>query len=106
MNILIPKVERKAALLSFLGLLALTAIICASELWTHHLHAREHLINVALGATFGAIGGAVFGYIGWLSSAAARYLTGAFLDHIQIVRTVTVPADPEGMRAKLETAGR
>lgn len=86
MNILIPKAERKAALLSFLGLVVLTAVMCAIQLSTHHLPVREYLTEVALGGTSGAIGGAAFGYVGWLTvTAVRRLISDCFIGATQVV---------------------
>lgn len=74
MNRLIPKAERKAAVLSFLGLVVLTAVICAVGVSTRHLQVREYLIEVALAATSAAIAGAVFGYVCRLGLTVVRHL--------------------------------
>jgi hypothetical protein len=64
MNRLIPKAERKAAFLSFLGLAVFVTLVCSIQLPTHHhLPTREYLDDVALATTFGALAGAVLGYI-------------------------------------------
>jgi hypothetical protein len=79
-NRLIPKEQRKVAFGSFLGLMALTAVVCAVELPTRDLEVHEYLMDVGLGAVFGAMGGAVFGYIGWVGLTTVRHVIGAALD--------------------------
>lgn len=77
MNQLIPKGQRKVALGSFVGLVALTAVVCAVELSTRHLEFDEYLLDVGLGALFGGIGGMVFGYIAWLGLSVMRHVISA-----------------------------
>ena len=78
MKILIRKAERRAAFVSFLGLAVFVIIVCSIQLSTHrHLPVREYLDDVALGSAFGAIGGAVFAYIAWLSVTSLQRLIGA-----------------------------
>jgi hypothetical protein len=80
MNRMIPKAECKAALLSFLGLAAFTAVICAMELSTRHLQVREYLIEVAWATTFGALGGLMFGYVGRFIVTVVRHLIVTLFD--------------------------
>lgn len=80
MNQLTPKAESKAAVLSFLGLVVLTAIICAIEISTRHLQVREYLIEVALAATSGALAGTVLGYICRLGLTTVRHLIVPLFD--------------------------
>lgn len=61
MDLVIPKAERRAAFLSFWGLVLLTAVICAMEFSTRRLQVREYLIAVALAATSRATAGTVLG---------------------------------------------
>lgn len=73
MNRLSPKAERKAAFLSFVGLAVFVALVCAIQLPTHHhLPPLQYLADVALATTFGALAGAMLGYI--------RRLIGVFFD--------------------------
>lgn len=79
MNRLVPKAERKAAFLSFLGLVAFIVLVCSTQVSTHHhLPAREYLADVALATAFGAFAGAVLGYI-WRLSVTATHLIA--VDH-------------------------
>lgn len=61
MVLAIPKADRRAAFLSFWGLVLLTAVICVMEFSTRHLYVREYLIAVTLAATSGATAGTVPG---------------------------------------------
>ncbi|HEX5279898.1 MAG TPA: hypothetical protein VFW28_07445 [Micropepsaceae bacterium] len=88
-NQLIPKGQRKVALGSFVGLVALTAVVCAVELSTRDLDMGEYLLDVGLGALFGGIGGVVFGYIAWLGLSVMRHVIGAVFNDGQ-----TLPAHP------------
>lgn len=78
MNRLVPKAERKAAFLSFLGLVAFIVLVCSTQVSTrHHLAAREYLADVALATACGAFAGAVLGYI-WRLSVTATHLIVAY----------------------------
>lgn len=74
MNSLIPKSERKPALVSFVGMVALATTLSSWEVWTQHLRAREFVIQIGLGAAVGGLTGALLGYFAWLSVAGMRRL--------------------------------
>src|SRR5579864_5330571 len=96
MNRLIPKAQRKVALGSFLGLVALTAVMCAVELSSRDLEVHEYLVDVALGAILGAFAGAVLGYLAWVGLTVARQVIGAIVHDGQ---TVSTTPNPDGMSA-------
>lgn len=87
MNRLTPKAERKAAILSLLGLVVLTAAICVIEFSTRPLQVRGYLVELALAAASGAIAGMVLGYIcgRWLT--VVQHLIVRLFDRAQIAQT-------------------